>query len=70
MPKNSQATLDRKNEIEGYILLGIKIYYRSSLVTQWVKDLALSLLWLWLLLWHVLDPWPGNCPGCGQKIKI
>ena len=27
---------------------------------QWVKDLALSLPWLWLLLWHGLGPWPGN----------
>ena len=27
---------------------------RSSLVTQWVKDPALS------LLWRGFDPWPGN----------
>ena len=27
---------------------------------QQVKDLALSLLWLWLQLWHRLHPWPGN----------
>ena len=33
---------------------------RSSLVFPWVKDPALSLLWLGLLLWHTLDPWPGN----------
>ena len=25
---------------------------RSSLVAQWVKDVAVSLLWLCLLLWH------------------
>ena len=25
-----------------------------------VKDLALSLLWLWSLLWCGVDPWPGN----------
>ena len=25
-----------------------------------VKDLALSLLWLRLQLWHGLDPWPRN----------
>ena len=33
----------------------------SSLVAQWVKDLALSLEWLlkWLL-WHGFDPWPRN----------
>ena len=30
----------------------------SSLVTLWVKDLALSLRWLSLLLWQ--DPWPGT----------
>ena len=25
-------------------------------------DLALSLLWLWLLPWCRFDPWPGNVP--------
>ena len=33
---------------------------RSSPVTQWVKDLILSLLRLKWLLWHIFDPWPGN----------
>ena len=38
----------------------------------WVKDLVLALLWLWLPLWHRLDPWPRNflMPwrwGWGQK---
>ena len=33
---------------------------RSSCVVQQVKDLALSLLWLWLQLWHVFDLWPRN----------
>ena len=28
----------------------------SSLVAQWVKDSAWSLLWLWLLLWHRFGP--------------
>ena len=32
----------------------------SSLGAQWFKDLALSLLWLRSLLWHRVDPWPGN----------
>ena len=32
----------------------------GPLVAQWVKDLALSLLWLWSLLWHEFDPWPRN----------
>ena len=29
-------------------------------MAQWVKDLALSLLWLGSLLWHKFDPWPWN----------
>ena len=29
-------------------------------MAHWVKDPALPLLWLWLLLWWGLDPWPGN----------
>ena len=32
----------------------------NSLVTQWVKDLVLSLQWLRLLLWCGFDPWPWN----------
>ena len=39
---------------------------RSSLVAQWVKDLALPLLWLRLLLWHGFDPWPGTPECCGH----
>ena len=36
-----------------------------------VKDLMLSPLWLWSLLWHGFDPWPRNfCMlQCGQKKK-
>ena len=34
--------------------------FLSSLVVQWVKDLALSLLWLQSLLWRGFYPWPGN----------
>ena len=33
---------------------------RSSPVAWWVKDLALSLLWLRSLLWCGFDPWPGH----------
>ena len=33
-----------------------KLGIRSSLVVQQAKDPALSLLWLWLLLWHRFDP--------------
>ena len=29
-------------------------------MVQWVKDLALPLLWLGPLLGHVFDPWPRN----------
>ena len=32
----------------------------SSLVAQWVKDLALSLLWLRSLLCQGFRPWPRN----------
>ena len=38
----------------------VKKNSRSSLVAQKVKDLAFSLLSLWLLLLHGFDPWPGN----------
>ena len=27
---------------------------------QWVKDLVLSLLWFWSLLWYRFFPWPWN----------
>ena len=37
-----------------------KVSFGSSLVAQWVKDPALSLLWLGSLLWCGLNPWPGN----------
>ena len=40
------------------LLFGSKIEWGSSLVTQWVKDPVLSLLWLGLLLWRGFDPWP------------
>ena len=33
---------------------------KSSQVTQWVKDLALSRLWFGSLLWHRFSPWPQN----------
>ena len=29
-------------------------------MAQWVKDPALPLLWLWLLLWYGFDIWPRN----------
>ena len=48
----------------------LKIKPRSSLVAQWVKDLALSLLWLGLLLWCSLDLWlrePPHAVGLGRN---
>lgn len=41
-------------------------------MVQWVKDLMLSLLWLWLLLWHRFDPWPRelvDAAGAAKKKK-
>ena len=29
-------------------------------MVQWVKDLALSPLWLWLQLQSIFEPWPRN----------
>ena len=31
-------------------------------MVQQFKDPVLSLLWLWLQLWHMFDPWPGKFP--------
>ena len=45
------------------------VYVRSSLVAQWVKNLALSLKQLRSLLWHGFNPWPGNYRRHGQKKK-
>ena len=36
------------------------LYYRSSLVAQQIKDLALSLQQLGWLQWHGFDHWPRN----------
>ena len=33
---------------------------RHSLAAHEVKEPVLSLLWLWLQLWHRFDPWPRN----------
>ena len=33
---------------------------QSSLVAQWVKSLALLLLWLWWQLSHGFSSWPGE----------
>ena len=34
-----------------------------------VKDLILSLLWLWLLLWHRFCSWPRNVHMSGAWLK-
>lgn len=36
------------------------------LVTQQAKELALTLLWLWLLLWHSLTP-GLDTPSCREQ---
>ena len=41
--------------------------FQSSLVTQRVKDPALSLQWLRSLLCHKFDPWPGNLHAAGDQ---
>ena len=52
-----------------------KIQCQSSLVAQEVKDLALSLLWLWPWLWHGFYPcpgkflMPGTCPLPQKEVK-
>lgn len=44
----------------------------SSLMAQWVKDLALSLQQLRLLLWCRFSPWPSefNMPRADQRKKL
>ena len=42
---------------------------RSSLGAQWVKDPALSLLWLWLLPWHGFNSCVGTSAFFKKKCK-
>ena len=42
------------------LLINFKCGLGSSCVAQCVKNPALSLQWLRLLLWRGFDPWPGN----------
>ena len=44
-----------------------KIWYRSFLMAQRVKDPVLSLLWFWLQLWCRFDPCPGTSACLGGK---
>ena len=48
-------------------MLLIQNHTGSSLVAQCVKDLAFSLLWLWLLPWCGPDPGTSTCCGHGQQ---
>ena len=38
-------------------------------MAQWVKDPALSWLWLWLLLWQGFNPDPGTLHAAGAAKK-
>ena len=64
--------------LTSFKLLFLSMYLHSvmfwiSLVVQWVKDPALLLQRLGLLLWRRFDPWPGNfhmlCVGVAKKSK-
>lgn len=49
---------------KGWLECGV---YRSPLVAQWIMDLALSLLQLWLLQWYdsISGLETSACRGCG-----
>ena len=58
-PKEKQLNSGRKYEKRDRNLIEkvtFCIETWSSLEALWVKDLALSLLWLWLQLWLGSDP--------------
>ena len=38
-------------------------------MAQWVKGLALSLLWFWLPLWYGFDTWPSMLWAQPKKKK-
>ena len=38
-------------------------------MAHWVKDPALSRVWLGSLLWHRFKPWPGNFLHAGGAAK-
>ena len=65
------ASLNQFSNSSNFLLKGVlfiiingksifKKKLRSPLVAQQVKDLVLSLLWLWLLLQRGFDPWARN----------
>ena len=53
--KKEKEKEKKKNQHPDFVVRG-----RSFLVAQKVKDLALSLLWLGLMLWHRFDSRPWN----------
>ena len=68
--KDSKPVCLRASEL-GLTFHVLTAYYRLSSVqdttemefpvTQWIKDLALSLQQFGSLLWHRFNPWPWNC---------
>ena len=50
----------------------LKCKYGVPWLLSGLKGLALSLLWLWLLLWHEFDPWSENfcMPWARSKKKL
>ena len=47
-----------------------KIRTQDSRMALWTKDPALSLLWLWLQVWHRFNPQPGKLlPAVDATIK-
>ena len=65
VPSGRQASWTDSLGRQGLLhdLQSIKTRPWSSLVAWWVKDLALTLVWLGSLLWHGLDPWCGFDPS-------
>ena len=58
-----QNKLKLRNQQLNFVNIQITIakpHDGSFLVAKLVEDLALSLLYLWLLLWHWFNPWPRN----------
>ena len=47
----------------------LEILFPEVSLWQQVKDLALSLQWLWSLLWHSFYPWPRNFHMHSQNQK-
>ena len=61
--------LDLEHSTSSWLKSWLRVGTWCSFVMQWVKDWALSLQWLWWLLWCGFSPGPemSTCHGCGQK---